>query len=317
MNASRRAMVLALLALGLGGCPDEPSDPDVARRVIGPGGGLLTSTDDVLTLAIPPGALDEDVELFIQRSDEPPTVFGEAYLVRPSPVLRYDASITYRQELPDDTSGLAVGAIDATAYEAGRGHWEPLPLLRVDRQAELVSGLDDGLSIFYGLLDDAEPFPSGDGETTDTPDPTTGPDPDDDTGTPETTGGPDPGSDTGSGEDEGSSGPGDSSGEAPLGFARDVQPILQASCDCHVDAAPAELSFTDAYANLVDVPSTEAPGLDRVEPGAPDDSYLWHKLSGTHVAAGGSGDPMPAPAGGLDAGSLATIEAWISGGAEP
>jgi hypothetical protein len=317
MNASRRAMILALLALGLGGCPDEPSDPDVARQVIGPGGGLITSTDDVLTLAIPPGALDEEVELFIQRSDEPPTVFGEAYLVRPNPVLRYDVSVSYRQELPDDTSGLAVGAIDATAFEQGRGHWEPLPLLRVDRQAELVSGLDDGLSIFYGLLNDAEPSASeDDGETTDTPNPTTGPDPDGDTGTPETTGGPDTGSDTGSGE-EGSSGPGESSGEAPLGFARDVQPILQASCNCHIDAAPAELSFIDAYANLVDVPSTEAPGLDRVEPGAPDDSYLWHKLSGTHVAAGGSGDPMPAPAGGLDAGSLATIEAWISGGAEP
>jgi hypothetical protein len=194
MNASRRAMVLALLALGLGGCPDEPSDPDVARRVIGPGGGLLTSTDDVHTLAIPPGALDEEVELFLQRSDEPPTVFGEAYLVRPNPVLRYDVSVTYRQELPDDTSGLAVGAIDATAFEQGRGHWEPLPLLRVDRQAELVSGLDDGLSIFYGLLNDAEPEPSeGDGETTDTPNPTTGPDPDGDTGTPETTGGADSG----------------------------------------------------------------------------------------------------------------------------
>jgi hypothetical protein len=157
MNASRCAMVLALLALGLGGCPDEPSDPDVARGVIGPDGGLITSTDDVLTLAIPPGALDEEVELFILRSDEPPAVFGEAYLVRPNPVLRYDASVTYRQELPDDTSGLAVGAIDAAAYEEGSGEWEPLPLLRVDRQAELVSGLDDGVSIFYGLLDGSEP----------------------------------------------------------------------------------------------------------------------------------------------------------------
>lgn len=317
MNASRRAVLLAMLALGLGGCPDAPSDPDVARRVIGPGGGIITSTDDVLTLAIPPGALEEAVELFVLRSDEPPAVFGEAYLVRPSPVLRYDISVTYRQELPDDTSALAVGAIDATAYEEGRGRWEPLPLLRVDRQAKLVSGLDDGVSIFYGLLNDAEPSVSDDdGETTGTGDPTTGTDPDTDTGDP-TTGAPD---DTGPGEGtdgtDGTSGT-SGTGEAAPSFARDVQPILQASCDCHVDAAPAQLSFTDAYAGLVDVPSTEAPGLDRVEPGAPDDSYLWHKLSGTHIAAGGSGDPMPAPAGGLDAGSLATIEAWISGGAEP
>jgi hypothetical protein len=302
--------------MGGGGCHDDPEDPEIARRVIGPAGGLLTSTDSVLTLAIPPGALEEEVELFIERSDEPPTVFGQAYLVRPNPTLRYDASVTYRQELPDDTSGLAVGAIDVVAYEAGHGQWEPLQLLRVDRQAKLVSGLDDGVSIFYALLDDAESSTPSD--TSDTgPPPTTGPDPDDTTGPDpdDTTGTPD---DTGPGESsEAESGPGESSGEPTPGFASDVEPILEANCNCHFDDAPAELSFTDAYSSLVNVPSTEAAGLDRVEPGAPDDSYLWHKLSGTHVAAGGSGDPMPAPAGGLDAGSLVTIEAWIAGGAEP
>ena len=71
------------------------------------------------------------------------------------------------------------------------------------------------------------------------------------------------------------------------------------------------------YGNLVDVPSTEAPALDRIEPGDPDASYLWHKINGTHASVGGSGNPMPAPAGGLDAGTIATIEAWISGGAQP
>lgn len=156
MNASRRAMVTAALTLGLGGCPDDPGDPDVARRVIGPDGGLVTSTDDVLTLAIPPGALDDEVELFIVRSDEPPPVFGQAYLVRPNPPVRYDISVSYHQELPDDASGLAVGAVDALAFEEDRGRWEPLPLLRVDREAELVGGLDDGISIFYALLDEAD-----------------------------------------------------------------------------------------------------------------------------------------------------------------
>jgi hypothetical protein len=163
MNASRRAMVLTVhaLALGLGmgggGCHDAPESSEIARRVIGPAGGTLTSTDSVLTLAIPPGALEAEVELFIERSDEPPAVFGQAYLVRPNPELRYDASVTYRQELPDDISGLAVGAVDTAAYEEGHGQWKPLPLLRVDREAELVSGLDGGVSIFYALLDDAEP----------------------------------------------------------------------------------------------------------------------------------------------------------------
>jgi len=323
MNAMRRAMVLTVLAVCLGslgmgsGCHEAPEDSELARRVIGPAGGILTSTDSVLTLAIPPGALEEEVELFIERSDEPPTVFGHAYLVRPSPTLRYDASVTYRQELPDDTSGLAVGAVDAVAYEEGRGQWKPLPLLRVDRQAKLVSGLDDGVSIFYALLDDADGSPSTPSDTGDTGTATTmGPDVTDDTGPPDETTG--PGDSTGAGDStEGSSGPGESSGEPPPSFGSDVEPILEANCNCHFDGAPAELSFTDAYANLVNVASTEAAGLDRVEPGVLDDSYLWHKLSGTHIAAGGSGDPMPAPTGGLAAGSLAVIEAWISGGAEP
>jgi hypothetical protein len=156
MIAPRRAMVPALLALGLYGCQEAPDDPDTARRVIGPEGGIITSSDGVLTLAIPPRALEVDVELFIERTDEPPEVFGPAYLVRPSPTVRYAVSVSYRHALPDDVSGLAVGAVDALAYEEGRGRWEPLPLLRVDRRAELVAGLDDGVSIFYALLDDAE-----------------------------------------------------------------------------------------------------------------------------------------------------------------
>ena len=313
MKASRCAMVLAVLALGPGGCQEDVEDPELARRVIGPRGGTITSTDSVLTLAIPPGALDQEIELFIERTNEPPAAFGQAYLVRPNPALHYDLGVSYRQELPDDVSGLAVGAIDAIAYEDGRGQWEPLTLLRVDRQAKLVSGLDDSVSIFYALLDDSagEPSATDDGASGSS---TTGVDATSDSGSSgETTG---PSATTGPGESSESS-EGGSTGEPGPSFASVVQPILTASCNCHLEAAPAGLSFTDAYANLVSVASTEAAGLDRVAPGSPDDSYLWHKVNGTHASVGGSGDPMPAPGGGLDAGSLATIEAWISGGAEP
>lgn len=314
MKASRCAMVLAVLALGPGGCQEDVEDPELARRVIGPRGGTITSTDSVLTLAIPPGALDQEIELFIERTNEPPAAFGQAYLVRPNPMLHYDLGVSYRQELPDDVAGLSIGAIDAIAYEDGRGQWEPLTVLRLDRQAKLVSGLDDGISIFYALLDDSAGAPSAtdDGASGSS---TTGADATSDTGSAgETTGS--AGETTGPGESTTGS-EGGSTGEPGPSFASDVQPILSANCDCHVDAAPAGLSFTDAYANLVSVASTEAAGLDRVEPGSPDDSYLWHKVNGTHASVGGSGDPMPAPSGGLDAGSLATIEAWISGGAEP
>jgi hypothetical protein len=193
MIASPRAMVPALLALGLCGCQEPPVSSEIAMQVIGPAGGIITSSDGVLTLAIPPGALDQQVELFIERTDEPPAVFGPAYLVRPSPELRYDLTVTYHQELPADSSGLAVAAVDALAYAGGSGEWVALPLLRVDRRAKLVSGLDDGVSIFYALLDDAPATPPTATETGETGEP------DETTGAPnETTGG--------------SSGPGESTG---------------------------------------------------------------------------------------------------------
>lgn len=215
MIASPRAMVPALLVLGLCGCQEPPASSEIATQVIGPAGGIITSSDGVLTLAIPPGALDQQVELFIERTDEPPAVFGPAYLVRPSPALRYDLSVTYHQELPADSSGLAVGAVDALAYAQGSGEWVPLPLLRVDRRAKLVSGLDDGVSIFYALLDDVDATPSTTSatETGDTDAPPTTTDDDTTTGAPdETTGAPGettgaPGETTG-----GSSGSGESTG---------------------------------------------------------------------------------------------------------
>jgi hypothetical protein len=202
MIASPRAMVPALLVLGLYGCQQPPASSEVAMQVIGPAGGIITSSDGVLTLAIPPGALEQQVELFIERTDEPPAVYGPAYLVRPSPELRYDLSVTYHHELPADSSGLAVAAVDALAYAQGSGGWVALPLLRVDRRAKLVSGLDDGVSIFYALLDDAPPptaTETGDTGAPTTGEPTTTDVPDETTGAPdETTGG--------------SSGPGESTG---------------------------------------------------------------------------------------------------------
>ncbi|MCX4244367.1 hypothetical protein [Paraliomyxa miuraensis] len=310
---------IGLWLLALVGCSDPPEDPEVAHAIIGPSGGLLTSTDGVLTLAIPPGALEEDVELFIRRSGEPPGVYGQAYVVRPNPVLLYDASITIRQELPDDPTGLAVGAIDIDDYEADRGRWEPLPVLRIDPEAKLVSGLDDGISVFYALLDDAEPSAAttttttsgGTSSTTTTTTTTTGDDPT--TAGDQTTGNTDP--TTGAADESTSTG--DTTGASAVGYADDVEPILEASCSCHIDGVEAGLSLLDGHANLVDVPSTQVPALDRIEPGSPEDSYLWHKLHDTHASVGGTGNPMPAPVGGLAAGSLAIIEAWILDGAVP
>ncbi len=316
-----RGMGLALLVAA--GCSQTTEESELARGVIDPGGGTITSTDSVLTIAIPPGALEESLEFFIERSDDPPEVFGQAYVVRPNPTLRFDATVTYRRELPEETSGLAVGAVDPLEYEDGTGDWVPLPLLRIDTEAKLVAGLDTQISIFYALLDDAAAGGTTATDSSPTVPPTTDPGStgSGDAAGPEDTAGPgnttDPGDTTGPTESSGSESAGsESAGVRPVSYAMEVEPILTASCECHTAGMPAGLDLGDGYANLVDVAATEAP-LDRIEPGSPADSYLWHKVNGTHLGVGGSDNAMPPPDGGLDAAALETIEAWILDGAEP
>jgi hypothetical protein len=54
-----------------------------------------------------------------------------------------------------------------------------------------------------------------------------------------------------------------------------------------------------------------------IAPGSPEDSYLWHKLRGTHLDVGGSGERMPLVAPPLDAETMDRIETWITIGAPP
>ena len=93
----------------------------------------------------------------------------------------------------------------------------------------------------------------------------------------------------------------------------DIQPIWTASCaSCHPNAG---LDFTaSAYGNLVGIPSTEASGLNRVEECSTDQSYLWHKLQGTHQSVGGSGSQMPMGST-LTSGEMDMIRTWIEEGA--
>jgi mono/diheme cytochrome c family protein len=101
-----------------------------------------------------------------------------------------------------------------------------------------------------------------------------------------------------------------------VSYERDVLPILTAQCVmCHLPgAALGELSlYPDARAALVGVASAQS-SLKLVEPGAPERSYLYLKMTGTQSKAGGSGEPMP-PTGLLDAGTIELIRRWIAQGA--
>ena len=83
---------------------------------------------------------------------------------------------------------------------------------------------------------------------------------------------------------------------------------------CHIGAnAPQSLRLdaANSYALLVGVPSNEVPGLMRVNPGNPDQSYIVQKISGT-AAVGGR---MPLGQAPLPQDRIDLIRSWIAAGA--
>jgi hypothetical protein len=92
----------------------------------------------------------------------------------------------------------------------------------------------------------------------------------------------------------------------------------RAACvNCHTGRIPGiTLNFTagqDAYAQLVNVPSRQRPGLMLVAPGDPENSYLLHKLEGRSSIVGlrmpRNGPPF------LTSGQISVLRRWIEIGA--
>ncbi|PRP94729.1 hypothetical protein ENSA5_40520 [Enhygromyxa salina] len=125
-------------------------------------------------------------------------------------------------------------------------------------------------------------------------------------------------------DDSGDSGDSETSGEPTPDFDAEVQPILEAACLCHfmpsnggdMTAPYLTLNLGVGVGEMVDVNSVQLPSMMRVAPGDVENSYLVHKLRGTHADVGGPSDtdPMP-PLQPLSASDQQTIEAWIAGGA--
>ena len=112
------------------------------------------------------------------------------------------------------------------------------------------------------------------------------------------------------------------SGENPVdSHADDIQPIWFSNCVtyCHGGLTPMgdfSLESIDAYDQLLFAPSAQV-DMPMVTPGSPDESYLWHKLLGTHLEVGGEGYSMPAELPILSDTKLDRIEEWILIGAPP
>jgi CHRD domain len=114
----------------------------------------------------------------------------------------------------------------------------------------------------------------------------------------------------------------DPTSAAEISFAKEIQPIFAANCalaGCHAGNSPQQgmnLAAGQAFANIVGVKSKEAPDLNRVQPGDPQKSYLWHKINGTQGTVGGSGARMPLAKAPLPDDQLAKIRQWIEQGAK-
>jgi hypothetical protein len=116
-------------------------------------------------------------------------------------------------------------------------------------------------------------------------------------------------------------------GDPTPSFDADIQPIIDAHCVMACHEPDGEWGFLldmsgSAYEAIVGVPAPQFAAMSLVEPGEPNASYLWHKLSGTQASIGGSGLMMPKPRPGMQATvltpeQLAAIEQWILQGAPP
>ncbi len=104
-----------------------------------------------------------------------------------------------------------------------------------------------------------------------------------------------------------------------VSFAKAVAPIFRGQCaTCHMNGdepGGMKLYPSAAYQSLVGVASAGSP-LQRVAPGAPEQSYLLHKLQGTHLNVGGAGVQMPFGQPPLAEDSLQLIRLWVEQGAK-
>ena len=109
----------------------------------------------------------------------------------------------------------------------------------------------------------------------------------------------------------------------PATFSTIQSDVILLGCavsGCHDNRAnpAANLSLVNAetsYNQMVNQPSTQLPGMKMVLPGDPDNSYLVHKLRGTHLSIGGTGQNMPQYAAALPQGQIDRIVQWVLDGA--
>jgi hypothetical protein len=104
----------------------------------------------------------------------------------------------------------------------------------------------------------------------------------------------------------------------PPTYDNDLYPdLFLVECfGCHVLGDTDGGLNLDKYAQIVNRPSDDVPTMDRIEPFDTNNSYMWHKLSGTQLQVGGAGLQMPRNGPPfLTVDQMALVEDWINTGA--
>jgi len=107
---------------------------------------------------------------------------------------------------------------------------------------------------------------------------------------------------------------------AEVSFKMDLVPALKKNCAiCHLtgqEAGNLALHPRAAYKSLTAKQSIEAKNMLLVSPGKAEDSYLIHKLQGTHLDVGGTGNRMPFGNASLPPEIINDFVQWVNEGAK-
>jgi hypothetical protein len=98
-------------------------------------------------------------------------------------------------------------------------------------------------------------------------------------------------------------------------YNANISPMVDARCTgCHTQGGASGGRNFDDYADFF-VTSSDVPSMDEIEPGLPGQSYMYHKLAGTHASVGGAGVRMPRGGPFFSAADLQMWADWIIAGA--
>jgi len=96
--------------------------------------------------------------------------------------------------------------------------------------------------------------------------------------------------------------------------------VLVPACgDCHISQTLGDL-WLEPNAALRDrliASSLQAAPMPLVTPNDVEASYLWRKVEGSHLTAGGLGETMPLGRAALTESQMDLLRRWIAGGAPP